>query len=78
MEPIITWKDFQRAMPWEIVILVGGGYALASGSKVSHRFCSLGLSVPQSPSLLRYLGLAGKFQRCGRRGDCSVNLVGGK
>ncbi|XP_049630561.1 solute carrier family 13 member 4 isoform X2 [Suncus etruscus] len=33
MEPIITWKDFQRAMPWEIVILVGGGYALASGSK---------------------------------------------
>lgn len=49
MEPIITWKDFQRAMPWEIVILVGGGYALASGSKVSHQFCSVGLSVPQVP-----------------------------
>nr|XP_035956549.1 solute carrier family 13 member 4 isoform X2 [Halichoerus grypus] len=32
-EPIITWKDFQKTMPWEIVILVGGGYALASGSK---------------------------------------------
>ncbi|MED6234140.1 hypothetical protein ATANTOWER_023074 [Ataeniobius toweri] len=36
---MITWKDFQRLMPWEIVILVGGGYALAAGCKVS------GLSV---------------------------------
>ncbi|XP_003475584.1 solute carrier family 13 member 4 isoform X2 [Cavia porcellus] len=35
IEPIITWKDFQKTMPWEIVILVGGGYALASGSKSS-------------------------------------------
>ncbi|XP_055446981.1 solute carrier family 13 member 4 isoform X2 [Bubalus kerabau] len=35
MESIITWKDFQKTMPWEIVILVGGGYALASGSKTS-------------------------------------------
>ncbi|XP_063761288.1 LOW QUALITY PROTEIN: solute carrier family 13 member 4-like [Eleginops maclovinus] len=39
MAPMITWKDFQRLMPWEIVILVGGGYALAAGCKVS------GLSV---------------------------------
>lgn len=39
-EPIITWKDFQKTMPWEIVILVGGGYALASGSKVTLEFCS--------------------------------------
>ncbi|TFK01532.1 E3 ubiquitin-protein ligase RNF167-like protein [Platysternon megacephalum] len=34
MEPIITWKDFQKTMPWEIVVLVGGGYALAAGCKV--------------------------------------------
>ncbi|MBN3326664.1 S13A4 protein, partial [Atractosteus spatula] len=39
MAPMITWKDFQKLMPWEIVILVGGGYALAAGCKVS------GLSV---------------------------------
>ncbi|XP_029901731.1 solute carrier family 13 member 4 [Myripristis murdjan] len=39
LAPMITWKDFQRLMPWEIVILVGGGYALAAGCKVS------GLSV---------------------------------
>ncbi|XP_034719254.1 solute carrier family 13 member 4 isoform X1 [Etheostoma cragini] len=35
MAPMITWKDFQRLMPWEIVVLVGGGYALAAGCKVS-------------------------------------------
>lgn len=34
LAPMITWKDFQRLMPWEIVILVGGGYALAAGCKV--------------------------------------------
>ncbi|XP_038609190.1 solute carrier family 13 member 4 [Tachyglossus aculeatus] len=34
-EPILTWKDFQKTMPWEIVVLVGGGYALAAGSKTS-------------------------------------------
>ncbi|XP_048863702.1 solute carrier family 13 member 4 isoform X2 [Brienomyrus brachyistius] len=39
LAPMITWKDFQSLMPWEIVILVGGGYALAAGCKVS------GLSV---------------------------------
>uniref|UniRef100_A0A8C6J999 Uncharacterized protein n=1 Tax=Melopsittacus undulatus TaxID=13146 RepID=A0A8C6J999_MELUD len=35
LDPIITWKDFQTTMPWEIVVLVGGGYALAAGCKTS-------------------------------------------
>ncbi|NXU96735.1 S13A4 protein, partial [Cettia cetti] len=35
LESIITWKDFQKTMPWEIVVLVGGGYALAAGCKTS-------------------------------------------
>uniref|UniRef100_A0A8C4YQ60 Solute carrier family 13 member 4 n=1 Tax=Gopherus evgoodei TaxID=1825980 RepID=A0A8C4YQ60_9SAUR len=35
VEPIITWTDFQKTMPWEIVVLVGGGYALAAGCKTS-------------------------------------------
>uniref|UniRef100_H2ZWF5 Solute carrier family 13 member 4 n=1 Tax=Latimeria chalumnae TaxID=7897 RepID=H2ZWF5_LATCH len=35
LAPMITWKDFEKHMPWEIVILVGGGYALAAGCKVS-------------------------------------------
>uniref|UniRef100_A0A8C5SWM7 Solute carrier family 13 member 4 n=1 Tax=Laticauda laticaudata TaxID=8630 RepID=A0A8C5SWM7_LATLA len=34
-ESIITWKDFEKTMPWEIVVLVGGGYALAAGCKTS-------------------------------------------
>ncbi|XP_054845221.1 solute carrier family 13 member 1 isoform X2 [Eublepharis macularius] len=33
--PLITWKEFQTCMPWEIAILVGGGFALADGCEVS-------------------------------------------
>ncbi|XP_053320894.1 solute carrier family 13 member 4 [Spea bombifrons] len=33
--PMLTWQEFQKHMPWEIVILVGGGYALAAGCKTS-------------------------------------------
>ncbi|TFK11506.1 leucine-rich repeat-containing protein 3 [Platysternon megacephalum] len=33
--PLITWKEFQSCMPWEITILVGGGFALAEGCEVS-------------------------------------------
>lgn len=42
---MITWKDFQKTMPWEIVILVGGGYALASGSKVTLESVLIGSNV---------------------------------
>ncbi|XP_043943262.1 solute carrier family 13 member 1 [Protopterus annectens] len=37
--PLITWKEFQSCMPWEIALLVGGGFALADGCEDS------GLSV---------------------------------
>lgn len=52
LAPMITWKDFQRLMPWEIVILVGGGYALAAGCKVGRDYlqsveCVLSLVSPQ-------------------------------
>ncbi|XP_056373695.1 solute carrier family 13 member 4 isoform X2 [Hyla sarda] len=33
--PMLTWQEFQKHMPWEIVVLVGGGYALAAGCKTS-------------------------------------------
>ncbi|KAM3925210.1 solute carrier family 13 member 1 [Leptodactylus fuscus] len=33
--PLITWKEFQACMPWDIGILVGGGFALAEGCEVS-------------------------------------------
>ncbi|XP_036879344.2 solute carrier family 13 member 1 isoform X1 [Manis javanica] len=33
--PLITWKEFQSFMPWDIAILVGGGFALADGCEES-------------------------------------------
>lgn len=41
LAPMITWKDFLRLMPWEIVILVGAGYALAAGCKVGQEYKNL-------------------------------------
>uniref|UniRef100_A0A8B9J5L6 Solute carrier family 13 member 1 n=1 Tax=Astyanax mexicanus TaxID=7994 RepID=A0A8B9J5L6_ASTMX len=34
-EAMISWKEFEACMPWEICLLVGGGFALAEGTKVS-------------------------------------------
>ncbi|NXT74291.1 S13A4 protein, partial [Zapornia atra] len=53
LDPIITWKDFQKTMPWEIVVLVGGGYALAAGCKSSGLSTWIGrqmLSLSSLPS----------------------------
>ncbi|CAL8362468.1 unnamed protein product [Merluccius merluccius] len=33
--PLLTWKVAQKKMPWNIVLLLGGGFALAKGSEVS-------------------------------------------
>nr|XP_014424068.1 solute carrier family 13 member 5 isoform X3 [Pelodiscus sinensis] len=33
--PLLDWKVVQRKMPWNIVLLLGGGFALASGSDAS-------------------------------------------
>lgn len=32
---LITWKFIQTKVPWGLVFLLGGGFALAEGSKVS-------------------------------------------
>ncbi|XP_035288792.1 solute carrier family 13 member 5-like [Anguilla anguilla] len=32
---LLTWKVVQKKLPWNIVLLLGGGFALAEGSKVS-------------------------------------------
>lgn len=37
-EAMISWGEFQAAMPWKVVLLVGGGFALAEGTKVSCEF----------------------------------------
>lgn len=33
--PLLTWKIVHKQMPWSIVLLLGGGFALAKGSEVS-------------------------------------------
>uniref|UniRef100_A0A673L8Y4 Solute carrier family 13 member 5-like n=1 Tax=Sinocyclocheilus rhinocerous TaxID=307959 RepID=A0A673L8Y4_9TELE len=32
---LLTWKVTQQKMPWSIILLLGGGFALAKGSEVS-------------------------------------------
>lgn len=31
---LLEWKVVHKRMPWNIILLLGGGYALASGSEV--------------------------------------------
>lgn len=33
--PLLTWQVVQKKLPWGIVLLLGGGFALAKGSEVS-------------------------------------------
>uniref|UniRef100_H2UXY5 Solute carrier family 13 member 1 n=1 Tax=Takifugu rubripes TaxID=31033 RepID=H2UXY5_TAKRU len=37
LQPVsmISWREFQESMPWNVALLVGGGFALAEGTKVS-------------------------------------------
>lgn len=32
---LLTWKVVHEKMPWNIILLLGGGFALAKGSEVS-------------------------------------------
>uniref|UniRef100_A0A1A7ZGK4 Solute carrier family 13 (Sodium/sulphate symporters), member 1 n=1 Tax=Nothobranchius furzeri TaxID=105023 RepID=A0A1A7ZGK4_NOTFU len=34
-EAMISWEEFQALMPWKVALLVGGGFALAEGTKES-------------------------------------------
>nr|XP_046249025.1 solute carrier family 13 member 1 [Scatophagus argus] len=34
-EALISWAEFQAVMPWKVALLVGGGFALAEGTKES-------------------------------------------
>lgn len=33
-EPLLTWKKAQDAVPWNIMLLLGGGFAMAKGCEV--------------------------------------------
>ena len=41
LEAMISWKEFQACMPWEVALLVGGGFALAEGTQVPYCLKSL-------------------------------------
>ncbi|KAM6436466.1 solute carrier family 13 member 1 isoform 1-T1 [Liasis olivaceus] len=49
--PLITWKEFQACMPWEIAILVGGGFALADGCEDSKLSAWIGSKLTPLGSL---------------------------
>ncbi|NXL89627.1 S13A1 protein, partial [Alectura lathami] len=53
--PLITWKEFQSCMPWEIAILVGGGFALADGCEVSKLSAWVGSKLTPLGSLPLWL-----------------------
>ncbi|KAM6152401.1 solute carrier family 13 member 1 isoform 2-T2 [Erethizon dorsatum] len=53
--PLITWKEFQSFMPWDIAILVGGGFALANGCEVSGLSLWIGNKLSPLSSLPMWL-----------------------
>nr|XP_033814623.1 solute carrier family 13 member 1 isoform X1 [Geotrypetes seraphini] len=53
--PLITWREFQKSMPWEIAILVGGGFALAQGCEESNLSSWIGSKLTPLGSLPTWL-----------------------
>lgn len=43
--PLVTWKYLEDKTPWGLVFLLGGGFALAEGGKVSGMSAMLGNSL---------------------------------
>ncbi|XP_020839798.1 Na(+)/dicarboxylate cotransporter 3 [Phascolarctos cinereus] len=35
MEPLLTWKKAQETVPWNVILLLGGGFAMAKGCEES-------------------------------------------
>lgn len=50
-KPLLNWKVVHERMPWNIILLLGGGFALAKGSEVNTfeiimlTFMSIGLTL---------------------------------
>jgi di/tricarboxylate transporter len=36
LKPLLTWKAFNEKMPWGVVFLLGGGFAMAKAAQVDN------------------------------------------
>lgn len=36
--PILDWKTAQAKLPWGVILLIGGGFALADAAQVKCRY----------------------------------------
>lgn len=34
--PLLSWRKAQECVPWNIILLLGGGFAMAKGCEVLH------------------------------------------
>ncbi|XP_070204151.1 solute carrier family 13 member 2-like [Littorina saxatilis] len=57
--PLLTWERIDKKVPWGVIILLGGGFALANGCKVSglsewlgHKMSSLSSLKPWALNLI--------------------------
>lgn len=84
--PLLDWNVVQRKMPWSIVLLLGGGFALADASAVCPDICFsvskanfpgllsspvlLGMHPKPNPAEMFRSGGRSKLAKTGRRGEC--------
>jgi len=66
---LLDWKSVEEKMPWELVFLLGGGFALAKGTSVSGLSTYLGSQV-----ILTFLDSNNFFRKVGLIFFLSWNL----
>uniref|UniRef100_A0A8C9PCS2 Solute carrier family 13 member 3 n=1 Tax=Spermophilus dauricus TaxID=99837 RepID=A0A8C9PCS2_SPEDA len=45
-EPLLTWRKAQETVPWNVILLLGGGFAMAKGCEVRAAVWRLGVLEP--------------------------------